>query len=122
MLGQDRGGIKRESRCFRFLRQSIPSPVEHLGSGPVAQGLMWPLVVEPEVAPSSLLASLALALAFRYTSSYFTVRHSRSTWWDLNLRGGPKTFPCSRARSSPSPVRPLLVPLSSRCIGEMAGP
>ena len=51
LLGQDRGGIKRESRCFRFLRQSIPSPVEHLGSGPVAQGLMWPLVVEPEVAP-----------------------------------------------------------------------
>ena len=51
LLGQDRSGIERESRCFRFLRQSIPSPVEHLGSGPVAQGLMWPLVVEPEVAP-----------------------------------------------------------------------
>ena len=31
-----------------------------------------------------------------------------STWWGLNFRGGPRTFPCSRARSSPSLVLRLM--------------
>ena len=31
-----------------------------------------------------------------------------STWWDLNFRGGPRTFPCSRSRSKPSRVLLLI--------------
>ena len=41
---------------------------------------MGPLiVVELEVSDQFPAASVALALVFSYTSSYFTVRHDRST-------------------------------------------
>ncbi len=54
--------------------------MEDLGRGPVAQGLMGPEpVVEPEVVFQPYLGSRTLASAFKYTSSYFTIRHSHST-------------------------------------------
>ena len=44
-----------------------------------------------------------------------------STCPGLNFRGGPRTFPSSQARSSPSLVRRLLVPLGSRRVGGDVG-
>ena len=75
---------------MRLLLYDSLLPVENLGRGPVAQGLTGPEpVVEPEVVSSPLWASRVLTQAFRYTSSYFTVRHSRSTKMSSEYRPFP---------------------------------
>jgi len=63
----------------------------------IAQRLMQPFfVVKPEVVRQPSIKSYMLLYLFKYTSSYFTVRHSRSTKILSSARPRPSIYTTDR--------------------------